>query len=208
VPGADPKENPMDAEGSITRLIGLAKAGEAEAAEGLWAAYFRKLVALARRKLDAAPRRAADEEDVALSAFKSFWDAARQDRFPRLTDRASLWPLLVAITANKCAEQHRRETRRKRGGGVAPAAVGLEQVVGREPTPEFACQVADELDHLLGRLDATGDPLLRRVAVLRMGGHNPGEIAAALGCARRTVERKLALIERCWAAEVGDEFAG
>src|SRR5262245_29937567 len=117
----------MDAEWSITRLIGLAKAGAPEGVEGLWAVYFRKMVALARRKLDASPRRVADEEDVALSAFKSFWNGARQDRFPQLTDRTSLWPLLVAITANKCVDHLRHENRQKRGGGVGPA-VGIDRV--------------------------------------------------------------------------------
>jgi DNA-directed RNA polymerase specialized sigma24 family protein len=198
----------MDAERSITRLIGLAKAGEPEGVEGLWAVYFQKMVALARRKLDVSPRRAADEEDVALSAFKSFWDGARQARFPQLTDRASLWPLLVAITANKCVDHLRHEGRRKRGGGAEAAVVNIEQIVGREPTPEFACEVADQLDHLLCRLSATGDPALRRVAVLRMSGHTTAEIAEALDCSRKSVERKLGLIERYWVAEAGDEFKG
>jgi DNA-directed RNA polymerase specialized sigma24 family protein len=195
----------MFPEGSITRLIGLARTGEPEAAERLWAAYFGRMVAVARRKLAAAPRAAADEEDVALSAFKSFWAGARRDRFPRLTDRASLWPLLVAITSHKCVDQVRYESRRKRGGAVA---VGLDEFVSREPTPEFACELADRLTGLLARLDATGDPALRRVAVLRLGGGTPAEIADELGCARRTVERKLDLIERCWAAEVGHGTEG
>jgi hypothetical protein len=42
------------------------------AARNLWEAYFNRLVGLARTKLRTAPRRAADEEDVALSAFDSF----------------------------------------------------------------------------------------------------------------------------------------
>jgi DNA-directed RNA polymerase specialized sigma24 family protein len=190
----------MNPEGSITRLIGLAKAGEPEAAGRLWEAYFGKMVAVARRKLAAAPRAATDEEDAALSAFNSFWDGARRNQFPRLTDRAGLWPLLVAITANKCADYVRRSGRGKRGGGAVAAAVAIDQVVGREPTPEFVCELADLLTRLLGRLDATGDPALRRVAALRLGGSTPAEIADELGCARRTVERKLDLIERCWAA--------
>ena len=103
------------------------------------------------------PRCAADEEDVALSAFKSFWNAAQRDRFPQLTDRTSLWPLLVAITANKCVDHLRHENRQKRGGGTDAAAMNIEQIVGREPTPEFACEVADQLEYLLRRLNATGD---------------------------------------------------
>lgn len=190
-----------DPERSITRLIGLARTGHSEAAEQLWRVYFHKLVAVARKKLAPAPRRLADEEDVALSAFASFWNGARQDRFPQLTDRTALWPLLVAITANKCTDLVRRETRQKRGAGAPPDDGAVEHLVGREPDPEFACRLTDQLAHLLRRLDATGDPALRRVALLRMNGLTQSEIADELGCVRETVVRKLQLIERCWATE-------
>lgn len=195
----------MDPEQSITRLIGLARTGDPEAAERLWRAYFHRLVALARDRLVPAARRAADEEDVALSAFASFWAGARADRFPQLTDRTALWPLLVAITANKCTDLLRRETRQKRGAGAAPDASAIEDLIGREPSPDFACQVADLLAHLLARLDLTGDPSLRHVAALRMRGLTQAEIAGELGYVRETVARKLRLVELCWAAEAGDE---
>lgn len=196
----------MDVEESITRLIGLAKAGESAVAEPLWHAYFQKLVGVARHKLATAPRAAADEEDVALSAFQSFWNGVRADRFPQLTDRTSLWPLLVAITAHKCVDLVRHQTRAKRGGGVAhdpPAA--LEVVVSREPEPDIPIQITDQLATLLACLDRTGDPQLRKVAELRLHGHSADEIGSTLDCSKRTVERKLAVIERCWAAEVDDD---
>jgi DNA-directed RNA polymerase specialized sigma24 family protein len=190
-----------DTERSITRLIGLARNGHAEAVERLWRVYFHRLVALARKKLAPATCRLADEEDVALSAFASFWNGARQDRFPQLTDRSALWPLLVAITANKCTDLVRRETRQKRGGGATPDVTALEHLIGREPAPEFACQLADQFAHLLRKLDRTGDPILRRVATLRMNGLTHAEIADELGYVRETVSRKLQLIELCWATE-------
>jgi RNA polymerase sigma factor (sigma-70 family) len=196
---------PTDPEQSITRLIGLARTGDTGAAERLWHAYFEKLVAVARKKLTVAAPRAADEEDVALSAFASFWAGARADRFPQLTDRTALWPLLVAITANKCTDLIRRETRQKRGGGAASDPSAIEHLINREPPPEFALQVADQLIHLLTQLDATGDPSLRRVAELRMTGLTQAEIAAELKCVRETVGRKLKLIEVYWAAGADDE---
>jgi hypothetical protein len=48
------------------------------------------MVGLARARLQGLPRRAADEEDVALSAFASFCRAAEAGRFPRLCDRLRL----------------------------------------------------------------------------------------------------------------------
>lgn len=196
---------PTDPERSITRLIGMARAADPNAADGLWRVYFEKLVAVARHRLAAAPPRAADAEDVALSAFASFWAGAASDRFPQLTDRTALWPLLVAITANKCTDLIRRETRQKRGGGAFADASAIEHLIADDPPPEFACQVADQLVHLLSRLDATDDPTLRRVAELRMNGLNQAEIAAELGCVRETVGRKLKLIELCWAEAADDD---
>ena len=162
----------MPAERSITHWIAQLKTGNADAAEPLWEAYFPRMVALARGRLLNAPRRAADEEDVALSAFHSFCARARAGLFPRLADRHSLWPLLVVITARKCAELFRHENRQKRGR-AGQAAVDLETLLSQEPTPDFAAQAADELEHLLGRLDETGDPDLRRIAAVEDGrGHD------------------------------------
>lgn len=197
---------PTDPELSITRLIGMARDADPTAAEVLWRVYFEKLVAVARRRLAVSAPRAADAEDVALSAFASFWEGAGRDRFPQLSDRTALWPLLVAITANKCTDLIRRETRQKRGGGVAADPSAIEHLIAGEPPPDFAFQVADQLARLLARLDATGDANLRRVAELRMGGLTQAEIAEQLGCVRETVGRKLRLIELCW-AEVADDDA-
>src|SRR3954465_6949521 len=99
----------MSPEGSVTRWLAPLQAGDPAAAQQLWERYFRRLVGLARTKLRGAPRRAADEEDVALSAFDSFCRHAEAGRFPRLADRDSLWRLLVTVTARKAAHQARDE---------------------------------------------------------------------------------------------------
>src|SRR5262249_56446909 len=117
----------------------------------LWERYFEQMVRLARQRLRSAPRRAADEEDVALSAFDSFCRGAEQGRFPQLTDRDSLWSHLFFYTVRKASHLIRSECRQKRGGGQVrdEAALagpdgepGLAQVLSREPTPEFAALVA------------------------------------------------------------------
>jgi hypothetical protein len=61
----------MSSSGSVTHWLQLLKAGDSAAAQPLWERYFRRLVGFARTKLQGLPRRAADEEDVALSAFHS-----------------------------------------------------------------------------------------------------------------------------------------
>lgn len=196
----------MASEGSVTHWIGLLRAGDRAAAQPLWEAYCHRLAALARRKLQNAPRRAADEEDAALSAFATFCRRAERGQFPQLRDRNDLWQVLVMLTARKAWQLARNACREKRGGGKVllacdlpdgddSGADGLAQVVGREPTPAFAAQVAEELRGLLDRLD---DPDLRAIALWKMDGYTNDEIAARLGCVARTVERRLRVIRTVW----------
>jgi DNA-directed RNA polymerase specialized sigma24 family protein len=105
----------MSSEGSVTNWIGQLQAGDPAAAQKLWERYFRRLVGLARKKLQDAPRRAADEEDVALSAFASFCHHAARGQFPQLADRDDLWRLLVTVTSRKALHLRRDEERPKRG---------------------------------------------------------------------------------------------
>ena len=197
-------------DGSVTRWLDDLKGGEgADAVPPLWERYFEQLVRLARARLRAAPRGPADEEDVALSAFDSFCRGAAAGRFPRLDDRGDLWRLLVTITVRKATDYVRGESRQRRGGGrvVGEAALDaaapeagrwLDQVIGREPTPEFAAQVADECRRLLEGLP---DDELRTIALLRMEGYSNEQIAERLGCGLRSVERKLDRIRKRWTAE-------
>jgi len=201
----------MSSAGSITHWINQLKAGDSVAAQKLWECYFLRLVGLARKKLQGTPRRAADEEDVALSVFDSLYRGAESGRFPHLLDRDNLWQLLAAITAHKALDLARHESRRKRGGGKlldeaalpGPAdagaeAAGLEQVLSREPTPEFALQMAEDFQRLL---DGLGDATLRAVALSKMEGWTNDEIAAQLSCAPRTIDRKLQVIRSLWSQE-------
>jgi DNA-directed RNA polymerase specialized sigma24 family protein len=203
-----------ESDGSVTRWIGdlVASGATDSAAQKLWERYFERLVHLARDRLRAGPRGPADAEDAALSAFDSFCRGAAAGRFPRLDDRDDLWALLVTLTVRKASAQVRRERRLKRGGGrvrteqglggAAPdAGGGLDEIVGREPTPELAAMMAEEYLHLLGGL---GDETLRRIAAWKLEGYSNGEIAARLGRGLRTVERKLGVIRSSWRAAGAD----
>src|SRR5260370_13955086 len=107
----------MSSDASVTGWIGQLKAGNHEAAQQLWNTYFQQLVRLARARLRGFPRRAVDEEDVALTAFDSFCRGAANGRFPKLSDRNELWHLLIVITARKVIDVRQHEKRQKRGGG-------------------------------------------------------------------------------------------
>jgi DNA-directed RNA polymerase specialized sigma24 family protein len=197
--------------GSVTHWIGALRGGDLDAAQPLWDRYFNHLVRLAHARLRTQPwpRAAEDEEDAALSAFDSFCRAITQGRFPRLDDRNDLWRLLVALTERKATDQMRRARRLKRGGGRVRTAggldarksddepAGLDDIAGPERTPEFSAEFADEYRRLFGVLR---DDDLRRIAIWKLEGYTTDEIAAELGCARRTVARRLELIRTLWSA--------
>jgi hypothetical protein len=139
-------------EGSVTLGIGALRAGDPLAARELWRRYFEALVRLARARLRA--RVVADAEDVAPGAFDSSDAGVARGRFPDLADRDDLWRRLVTLTARTATSQLHRESRPERGGGrvVRESALAagpdseaddLAQVIGAEPSPEFAAQVAE-----------------------------------------------------------------
>jgi DNA-directed RNA polymerase specialized sigma24 family protein len=196
--------------GSVTRLIEGLKEGDDEALRELWPRYFQRLVALARARLGNVPRAAADEEDVALSAFKSLWNGAQHGRFVRLSDRDDLWKLLVVLTTRKAIDQMRGQARQRRGGGTVVSESALEgcgvgshptlaQIASTDPTPEFAAVLAEEYHRRLAALD---DDVLKRIATLRMEGYTNEEIAATLNVVPRTVIRKISRIRDTWSGDV------
>ena len=198
-----------DDQGSVTDWLGGLRAGDQEAAQRLWERYFQQLVNFARRKLRAlhVTTADADEEDAALSALDSLCAGLEQGRFPQLSDRDNLWSLLVLITKRKALDQAKRQGRQKRGRGRVrnevdlagsageAIAIGLDQLVGEEPTPEFAAMVAEEFRN---RLESLEDEPLRQIANLKLEGYTNPEIADRMGCALRTVANKLTLIRMKW----------
>jgi hypothetical protein len=123
-----------------------------------------------------------------------------------------VWAVLVCLTARKALDLRAHDRRQKRGGGAAAGesvldalfgtedgGAGLGQVVGREPTPEFAAQAAETFRRLLAQLPTEE---LRAIALAKMEGFTNEEIAARRGCALATVERRLGLIRAVWQKEL------
>ena len=194
----------MSSDVSVTRLIGMLKQGDRVASQQLWEAYFGRLVGLARARLKNTVLRVADEEDVALSAFDSFFRRAERGQFPQLHDRDDLWQLLFVLTVRKAINLVHYQGRKSRGGGRVQSlqdleALGADQILGTEPSPELAAQMTEECQRLLAKL---GDETLRAVALWKMEGYTNIEIAAKLGCVEQTVERKLRAVRQVWSNEV------
>jgi DNA-directed RNA polymerase specialized sigma24 family protein len=192
----------MTSDGSITQCLNALERGDPEAAQRIWNAYVTRLVDLARARLSGVPRRAADEEDEALSASDSFWRGAQRGRFARLDDRDDPWQLRMVITIRKARNSAKHERLRSRAGGqvrmrTGPAPCRDDDLPGVEPSPEPAALGADECRRLS---DAPLDESLRQVAQLRPEGYNDLEIATELDRGLSTVKWRLRTIRTVRAA--------
>jgi RNA polymerase sigma factor (sigma-70 family) len=190
----------MESQETVSFWIRQLRAGNAVAARHLWDRYYRNMVDLARRKLVGNSCRWADEEDVALSAFKSFCDGAANGRFPKPINGDNLWKLLFTLTARKAVDLVRRECRSKRGANRLSPEFDIEDLVAPDLSPDFAAQMEEQCRRLL---EGLGNEQLRQIALWRMEGYTSAEIANMTGCTERTVERKLRVIRRLWQEEAG-----
>lgn len=206
----------MSSDHSITLWIADLKVqDDDQAQQEIWKRYFQRLIGLARFKLGDSPRRAEDEEDVAVSALHCFFAGVGEGKFPELRDRTNLWPLLAKITARKAINQRRDAMRLKRGGGQVrgeslflnaddASALGLADVMADDLTPAHLVTLEEERSRLFAALP---DEVLQTVARKKLEGYQNAEIAAELGVSERTIERKLNRIRNLWTNEVDSQDA-
>ncbi len=194
----------MHGEESITRWIDGLKNGDDAAVSKIWEAFFQRLTKIARQRLQAANRSVSDEEDIVLSAFKSFFTGIRKGRFPQLHDREDLWRLLFVITSRKVADQFAFQRREKRDARREVARPEFDAddsdhyddlFISNEPSPEFTAECEDQLQSLLARLEHDD---LQRIAILKMEGFTNQEIATQTDRGLTTIERKLRTIREIW----------
>lgn len=184
-----------DKDDQISMWLGQLKAGDQEAVQKLWERYFVRLTMLARRALANAPQAAGDEEDVAQSAFKSFYVRAQAGKFPKLVDRDDLWKLLMTIALRKSSRKRRKEQRHVTSDPEVLAA----ELAADAPQPETTALITDELRRLFGKLD---DPVLAGIALMKLEGLTNRQIARAMDLSVATIERKLQVIRHLWGDEV------
>src|SRR5260370_7025785 len=87
-------------------LLERLRGGDGEAAQEIFQRYARRLIALARSRLNPLMRQKVDPEDVMQSVFKSFFARQDEGQFD-LTDWDSLWSLLTSLTLRKCGYRTR-----------------------------------------------------------------------------------------------------
>jgi len=181
----------MDNASTNEELLEAWRSGDESAASVLFSRYQSRLLALVRSRLSRRLARRVDPEDIVLSAYRSFFTAARTAAVGPNAE-GDLWPLLVTMTLRKLARQARRH-------GAESRDVDREQqnptewwqaALSGEPTPEDVALIADEIEQLLADME----PSAREVAVRLLQGDDGGRIAAELGLNERTVRRVLSRI--------------
>ena len=193
----------------VSHWIDLIKEGDSVAEHEIWHHYFNDLVARVRQNLRGQNRGVSDEEDIVLSVFESFYRAAKQGRFPDLTDRDDLWRLLLTMSARKVIDKRRHDQRQRRGAGVTIRSLDRKadnepklQAIGNEPTPEMVLIMQESIEELFSLL---GVGQLQEIAVAKLDGASNADIASKLHCSERTVERRLHLIrEKCQQTLLGE----
>lgn len=174
-------------------LLAQYRDGDERAAEELFRRYVTRLTYLARTRLTPKLATRVDPGDIVLSAYRSFFVGARNGRFA-LRRSGDLWRLLVTITLRKVYHQARRHRAASRDLAAEQplTAADLEQLSAqRDPSPEEALAIADELQKCMAALDSYS----RRVLELRLQDESLAAIAAETGRSERTVRRALAAIE-------------
>src|SRR6516162_8959719 len=94
-------------------LVARWQQGDQQAALELFERFAERLIALARSRLSAQVARRLDAEDVVQSAYRSFFEGARDGRYA-IHHSGDLWRLLAAITLHKTKHQARHHHAAKR----------------------------------------------------------------------------------------------
>jgi RNA polymerase sigma-70 factor (ECF subfamily) len=158
------------------------------AAQELFERFAQRLVALARRHIDAGLRHKVDPEDIVQSAYKSFFVRYGEGNLDAVGWN-SLWGLLTLITVRKCADRvnyHRAECRdaaREVSPAPAEGTASYLEPFAREPSPLEAAVLTETVDQLFASLKADERPILE----MSLQGYKTREISEQLGRAERTV---------------------
>ena len=189
-----PKTN---GEQSVTKWISALKEGDHQAAQRLWGFLQGRLVIHARKLVSAAPAHY-DEEDVALSAFGALCDGLEKGRYSDVDNRTELWKLLAVIAVNKARKRADHDNRLKRGGGHAQVTDGdsiLNLLSSADLPPDLSLSMQEECEQ---RLNSLRQEELKLVVLLKIEGYTNEEVAKTMGCTRRSIQRRLALIREIW----------
>jgi len=174
--------------------------------EELWDAFYPRVKLAVLSRVRSIQRPVADESGIALSAFHSFIENARNGKFPNLVDQDEMWRLVKRIAIRKTSDVRKNLLAQKRGGGAivfgqsdfsddSGLSQGIHSASDRHGEPSEPVEVADLLNTMLQRLP---DARHQDVILLKLQGASVVTIAECLGTTTRTIQRILKKIEQSW----------
>ena len=185
---------------AVTRWVNDLREGNSAAASRLWKYLEPRLLNLGQRQMKSMSTACYDEEDLAQSAFFALCSAIQDGRYEGLADRDEIWKLLVTIALNKFRKRARHQGAQRRGGKLRRN--DFDSVLDSESevlTAEQSMLIQEECERLL---DVLGTDDVRKVALLKVEGYTNSEIADALQCTRRTIQRRLDFIRTVWTRDL------
>ena len=182
----------MTTEDQSVDLLRRFREGDELAAQQLFDRYVQRLVVLARTRLSDRMKRRVEPEDVVQSVYRSFFRKAGEGHFT-LGKSGDLWSLLATITIMKVRGQVEFHTAKKRGidaetphDQASRSAIGPD-VIAREPSPEDATAMIEELEIVMRDLD----PTQRQILELSLQNLSEEQICEEVQRSGRTVRRTL-----------------
>jgi hypothetical protein len=183
------------------------------AARAAYQDFLDRLIGLARARLACYGRSTPGERSETYDGSRRLLEGIRMDRLVSVDDEQDLWLILMVQADRAMVERARQRdaSHDETGGGAGQyhlhwqADATGSKIVGPEPTLTFAAQILEEIESSLNRLDEASQPTgqvdaghLKTIAVMRLQRYTNREIAHALGCVERTVDRRIAIVKRIW----------
>jgi RNA polymerase sigma-70 factor (ECF subfamily) len=166
-------------------LVRRFRGGDDDAATQLYLRYACRLRAMAASQAAPSLARRFDPDDIVQSVFRTFFRRAAAGEY-QVPAGDELWKLFLVIGLNKVRATAAYHKAAKRD--VRQTSDDSEIERGIAATGEDDLRVLQmTVDELLAPLSQSN----REIILLRIAGHDVGEIATQLGRAKRSVERVL-----------------
>ncbi|MDO5552706.1 MAG: ECF-type sigma factor [Planctomycetia bacterium] len=191
---------------AATSWIDRLARGDDQAVELVFSRYFQKLVRAASRKLSGINTAIRNEEDIVMSAMKSFCLGVREKHY-LFESEDDLWGFLFLLVDRKATAERRRNLSQKRGLGVCTKSGNqpegpdegqrlFDSVAAEDPTPEAVATMTEEVETFL---NICGDnEISSQIIKMKLEGYTVPEIASALGLVPHTIFYHLKRIKRRW----------
>jgi len=166
--------------GSVTRLLGQVRAGDADAHSALFAQVYAELMRIAHARLADNPVRSLDAPSLVHEAYLRL----SEQKLLTLQDRRDFFAYAATVMRNVVIDLVRHQRAQKRGAGAAEVTLSAadEQSDGAAPGIE-------ELHSAMERLEQVDQRAYRVIEMRYFSGLSIEEIAQVLEVSEATVQR-------------------